>query len=376
MKCLFILGRNPNLSLAEINSYLEKEKNKIVSKELEKNALLLDIQNSLNERTVDFLGGTISIGEVIEEGSWKDLFKKLDKKEIYFGTSNKLNYLIWNFSEDNSYNQVSEYLKERFRKEKLKATEKHLGGFIKTQDGEELKNSRSPNVEEEFFIFGSKKKVYFGKISQKCDYQKIEARDTKKPVRRPELSISPRLAKIMINLSQIKKDEIILDPFCGIGVVLQEALLQGYSVIGLDKDKKAIEGCNQNLSWFNFPKNKYKLFNGDSTYFKFSDKISGIATEPDLGEILKKSPTPNEAKKTLEEFENLMIKVINNFKKNLSSGSKIVFTSPLIRLHTGQRISCNYDKIIRQTGFKIKEGFPINEFREGQIVGRQIFVLQ
>ncbi|VVB79226.1 tRNA (guanine(10)-N2)-dimethyltransferase [uncultured archaeon] len=375
MKYLFILGRNSELSKEEVRAFMEKEENKILFEKKEKNALFLETKNPIKKEVVDFLGGTISIGEVLEEGTWKELFTKLDKKQIYLGESNKLNYLIWNFSEDNSYNQISDYLKARFRSEKLKATEKHASGFIKTQEGEEVRNLRSPNVEEEFFIFGDKNKIYFGKIIQKCDYEKIELRDTKKPVRRPELSISPRLAKILINLSQVKQDETLLDPFCGIGVILQESLLQNISVVGIDRDKKAIDGCKQNLIWFNFDKNKYKILNSDSTKINLAEKFSGIATEPDLGTILKKTPTPNEAKKTLEDFEDLMIKVINNFKKNLKPNSKIVFTSPLIRLHTGKRISCNGERISNATGIKIAPGFPIDEFREGQIVGRQIFVL-
>lgn len=376
MKYLFILGRNPELSKEEIHSFLEREENKIISEIQDKNTLFIETKNTIEQETVNLLGGTISIGEVLEEGNWKELFSKLDKKEIYRGKSNKLNYLIWNFSEDNSYNQISDYLKARFKSEKLKATEKHASGFIKTQEGEEVRNLRSPNVEQEFFIFGDKKKLYFGKITQKCDYEKIELRDTKKPVRRPELSISPRLAKIMINLSQVKPNEKLLDPFCGIGVVLQESLLQNIFVVGIDKDKQAVEGCKQNLAWFNFDKNKYKILNGDSTKINLAENFSGIATEPDLGTILKKSPTPNEAKKTLEDFEDLMINIINNFKKNLNPESKIVFTSPLIKLHTGKRISYNYERILDSTGFNLAEGFPINEFREGQIVGRQIFVLK
>lgn len=374
MKYLFILGRNQKLSKEEVHAFLEKEENKVIFEKQDRNALLIETKDPIKE-IIDRLGGVISIGEVLGEGTWKEMVTELNKKEIYLGESNKLNYLIWNFSEDNSYNQISDYLKKRFRSEKLKATEKHASGFIKTQEGEEVKNLRSPNVEEEFFVFGDEKKIYFGKITQKCDYEKIELRDIKKPIRRPELSISPRLAKIMVNLSQVKQNEKLLDPFCGIGVILQESLLQKISVLGIDRDKNAIEGCKQNLVWFKFDKNKYKIINGDSTKINLAEKFSGIATEPDLGVILKKIPTPGEAKKTLGNFENLMIMVINNFKKNLTPNAKIVFTAPLIRLHTGKRIFCSSERISNATGLKIPQGFPINEFREGQIVGRQIFVL-
>ena len=53
---------------------------------------------------------------------------------------------------------------------------------------------------------------------------------------------------------------------------------------------------------------------------------------------------------------------------------KFVFTSPFIRIGK-KRIGCNYNKILKETGLKLSKGFPIPEFRENQIVGREIFIL-
>jgi tRNA G10 N-methylase Trm11 len=146
-------------------------------------------------------------------------------------------------------------------------------------------------------------------------------------------------------------------------------------VLGIDKDKNAIEGCRKNLSWFGFDKKKYHLISGDSAKISLPEKFSAIVTEPDLGKIFRKTPDPKETRKILNNFENLIINTINNLKENLKSYGKIVFTSPLIKTYDGKRASCNYEKILHQTGFKIKKGFPIKEFRENQIVGREIFVL-
>lgn len=371
MLCLFILGRNPPLSLEEIKSYFARENNKILSQTLDQNALFLELEKPIG-KIIDKFGGVISIGEVLEQGSLNNIIKVLDKKMIYFGESNKLVYVIWNFTEDNSYNQISDYLKQRFRSEKLKATEKNLTGTLKLQSGEEVKNVSSNLIDEEFFIFGDKKNLYFGKITQKSDYESIEKRDMQKPVRREALSISPRLAKIMINLSQVRENEALVDPFCGIGVVLQEALLQNIKVIGIDRDKSAIEGARKNFAWFKFSLNNYQLINSNSSREKIKN-ANGLATEPDFGEILKKLPTKDQANKTLRNFENLMISVINNLKSQISG--KIVFTAPLIKTMDG-RISCNSQKISQMTGLKLANGFPIDEFREEQIVGRQIVVLE
>jgi len=376
MKYLFLLGRNLELSKQEVFSYFENQKNKIISFELLKNALLVDLENLPDKSIIDDFGGVISMGRVFEEGNIKNIFDKIDKRELYFGKNNKLNYVLWDFVSDNSVDEVSDYLKKRFRQEKIKATEKPFSGNVSSQDGENFKKVNSKNIDEEFFIFGNSKNLFFGKILEKYDYEKVELRDMKKPFRRESLAISPRLAKIMINLSQPEKNGKILDPFCGIGVILQEALIKNFNVFGIDKDFEAIQQCKKNMEWFNFQNSRYKIINGDSSKTKINEKISAIVTEPDLGRILKKIPTNNEAVRMLSEFENLIIRVIRNFKDILLPKGKIVFTSPFIKINSGKRISCNFERISEETGLTLAKHFPIDDFRENQIVGRKIIVLE
>ena len=360
MKYLFILGRNPELSIMELKSYFEKEKNKILNENIKENGLLLELEKEIEENLIDKLGGTISIGIVLSK------INELDKINIYNGTKNKFNYCIWQFSKKTD--EVSANIKKRFKSEKLKATEKKIKNLMELQNGEKAQSISSKLINEEYFVHGN----FFGKIIQKNNYEEIEKRDMKKPVRRESLSISPRIAKIMINLSKVKKNETLLDAFCGIGVILEEALTQGIKVIGIDKDKKAISGAKINLKWFKFNKENYKLINEDSSIVEI-EKVSGMCSEPDFGKTLKKIPTKEKAKTTIKTFENLMIKVINNLKNNIDG--KIVFTAPLIRIGK-KRIGCNFERISKQTSLKLKEGFPIPEFRHNQIVGRDIVVLE
>lgn len=360
MKYLFILGRNIELSVAEVKSYMRKTGNEIIESSLKENGFLVELENSIDAGAVDDLGGTISIGVVICN------IKDIDKKEIYFGSENKFNYVVWDFSENTD--DVSEYLKSRFRKEKLKAVHKKMTGNINSQDGEKLRNVSSNLIDEEYFVYEN----YFGRITQKCDYKKIEKEDMEKPVRRESLSISPRLAKILVNLSEVKSGEKIADVFCGIGVVLIEALKQEIKVVGVDRDGKAISGAGENLKWFGFPTENYKLHNDDSSKIKI-ENVSGVASEPDFGEILKKIPTSEKAEAMIKNYENLMIRVLNNVKKSVLPDGKIVFTSPLISVGR-KRIGADLAKLSSATGLKIAKGFPIKEFREGQIVGREVVV--
>ena len=197
-----------------------------------------------------------------------------------------------------------------------------------------------------------------------------------KPVRREELAIPPRLAKIMINLSMAKKWQTLVDPFCGVGVILQEALSQEIKVIGIDKDPQAVEGLRKNISWHKFSRENYQLLNADSSRVKIK-KCEAIVTEPDLGQILKNAPNLPKAKEMLDSYENLMIRVLNNIKGSIEG--RFVFTSPFIKTSADgrtKRIGCNREKILGKTGLRLVSGFPVTEFRENQVVGREIFVLE
>jgi tRNA G10 N-methylase Trm11 len=59
----------------------------------------------------------------------------------------------------------------------------------------------------------------------------------------------PRLAKIMLNLSHCKPGKIFLDPFCGVGTILQEALLIQATVVGIDANSWCIAAAQTNLEW-------------------------------------------------------------------------------------------------------------------------------
>ncbi len=347
IKYLFVLGRNIELSIAEILSYFERVDNKVKNYTKRDNAILIEVNKEIEKDAIEKLGGTLRIGELI-------------KDEICF-SKNKINYVIWDFSD--KVEEIEDYLKDKFKKEKIKAVKKPLTGSISSQEGKKYKIVGSKLIDEEFFVFEEN----FGRMIQRCDYDEIEKRDMKKPVRREELSISPRLAKVMINLSQVKKG-ILVDPFCGIGVVLFEALLQGIPVIGVDVDENALDGAKKNLEWGKFK--DYQIIKSDSRRVEIGN-AEVIATEPDLGQILRKSPTEKEAENTLKNFDKLMMGVLNNLKRKVSG--RIVFTAPYILTRHGRK-SCNIQDITKRTGLKLVEG-PFPEYREKQVVGREIFVL-
>ena len=137
-----------------------------------------------------------------------------------------------------------------------------------------------------------------------------------------------------------------------------------------DKDKNAIKGAQENLDWFGFNPSEYKLIY-DSSKKVVIEGGEVIITEPDLGEILKKVPSKDKAKKILKDFERLLVSVINNLKNKISK--RFVFTSHLIRVEK-KRVGCNMNMILKKTKLRLI-GF-YDDYMENQIIGRRIFVLE
>ncbi len=62
--------------------------------------------------------------------------------------------------------------------------------------------------------------------------------------------LPPKVAQVMVNLSQVGKAEKLLDPFCGSGTILQEAAILGVQHLqGSDISAKAVADTEENLAW-------------------------------------------------------------------------------------------------------------------------------
>ena len=83
------------------------------------------------------------------------------------------------------------------------------------------------------------------------DIDAYAKRDQARPARDAKVGmLPPKLAQILINLcGPLEPGVTVLDPFCGTGVLLQEALLMGYRVYGTDASERMMEYSKKNLGW-------------------------------------------------------------------------------------------------------------------------------
>jgi len=92
------------------------------------------------------------------------------------------------------------------------------------------------------------------------------------------ITLHPKVARALVNLSSIKKQETLLDPFCGTGGILLEAGLLGIHIIGSDIDKKMIDGCRKNLEFYHLK--NFTLFCADiGDISKHISSVDAIVTD-------------------------------------------------------------------------------------------------
>jgi tRNA G10 N-methylase Trm11 len=198
----------------------------------------------------------------------------------------------------------------------------------------------------EICFLAGKGEVYTAKTLTVQDFEDYGRRDYQRPARDEKQGmIPPKVAQIMLNLSGSKTGETILDPFCGIGTIIQEGLLLGFRMIGSDINKMAIKGSEQNLEWF---RNRYKIAPGkygletsDAAKIaglieKSGRKISCVVTEGTLGPIYSSYPKAEDIAKNFKDLESLYKKSFTEFYKFLPSGGRVVICLPAYRKNRDQ----------------------------------------
>lgn len=100
-----------------------------------------------------------------------------------------------------------------------------------------------------FGVLNLKGNWYFGILEEnKGDWH----RHRDKP-RSYSSAINARIAKALVNIaSQGDLDKSLIDPCCGVGTVLIEALYSGYSIRGMDINPKVINDTLENLAYYDY----------------------------------------------------------------------------------------------------------------------------
>lgn len=363
MKYIFILGNNPELSKAEIAAVLPQAKNIAVGK----NFLIVEHTKIDCNKIINRLGGTIKIGIVLsknlEFGPVLGCASAMPEgKRFNFGFS------FYEQKPSNIGMQIKGKLKEQGISSRLVTSrEPALSSVIITKE------------KCHDFLVGP---GFFAMTCAVQDFKDYSRRDFGRPAS-DALSgmLPPKAAKMMLNLAQVETSQIILDPFCGSGTILAEALAMGYKhLIGTDLSEKAISDSLENLEWLT---KELKIKDADWEVEqldarKLSEKMNGatidaIVSEPYLGKPMKGNENEETVKKIIAELEELYLESFAQFKKILKPDGRVVIVIPEWHLH-GKTYQMNLDLRLNKLGFKRLDDGNLVYKREDQKVWRNITI--
>lgn len=255
------------------------------------------------------------------------------------------------------------------------------------------------------------------------DIDAYARRDQARPARDARVGmLPPKLAQILINLcGPLPENATILDPFCGTGVVLQEALLMGYHAYGTDLSERMVEYSKKNLEWliketekrsFEGPserasarvsapspwrpplgtqttsgrratatrpeKNPFSVSLGDATSFQWQPPIDAVACEGYLGKPMSMIPPEIKLKTEQQECSTIVLGFLKNLSTQIKPGTPVVMAVPAWRRENGSYSRLDILDEIEKMGYNVN-----NKTREGllyarteQIVARDIIILR
>jgi tRNA (guanine10-N2)-dimethyltransferase len=228
-------------------------------------------------------------------------------------------------------------------------------------------------------------------IGKTCGVQNIEAlarRDQGRPKRDAKVGmLPPKLALMILNLAgaQYRSDSprTVLDPFCGTGVVLQEALLLGLNSYGTDIDERMVEYTTTNLNWAKQELNLSGLVRvekGDATKYSWEEPLSLVACETYLGPPMTSAPASNELKKIVSDVNFLHKSFLKNIHDQLAEGARLCLAVPAWRINDEIRHLPMVDDLenmgyTRQV-LKHTSNEELIYRRPKQIVARELLILE
>ena len=240
----------------------------------------------------------------------------------------------------------------------------------------------------ELLLVRDGKSTILGQTMFVQDIEAYAARDQVRPARDARVGmLPPKLAQILINLAsgQVSPPgRTVLDPFCGTGVVLQEALLMGYDVIGTDIESRMVDYSQKNLDWlttnYKLQTTNYKLKVADATNHRWPP-FNAIATEAYLGRPLTSLPARTELQTIIQDVNTITKKFLKDLQPQLKPGSLAAIALPAWYLGGNRFAHLPIIDDLTDMGYNVADfkhlgSKPLIYHRPGQVVAREVIVIK
>ncbi|HVP16590.1 MAG TPA: DNA methyltransferase [candidate division Zixibacteria bacterium] len=384
---VFVPGKNWRLSLAELVAYFEARNCGFESCELTSAFFTIKVEGGLGSSVVADMGGIIKVGKVVAivatstvEGAFLRGSKEAQAQvkvclstsgivdEMVEAASGKSVFGVSVYCAERSFHPVSRTI-QRFVGSSLKrelAAQGRKSGFMGFPRGrrepqlshvEVLKKSLVERKAEVLFCIGKEQTVICTTVGVHDPFE-FQKRDIGRPIQRKIFGIPPRLARIMINLASCTQGKLLLDPFCGVGTILQEALLTKARVVGVDVNPWCVEASRKNLEWlkkeYALKEAEYAVLQGDSRRLteRIQQEVDCMATEPDLGPALRHVATTPYAMKIIDKLTPLYSDFLEEAHRRLKKDGRLVLVTPYIKTRSGKPVTMHIEERAVTIGFK------------------------
>ena len=395
MKYIAVLGRLPKISLAEIQAIYDSNA-KLIGPEL----AVFETNKTVS---IDRLGGSIKLGQIFS-GDFRDLAEAINSKK----PEGKITIGVSSYALNSNHKNKKSAVENPVRRKamELKSLLKTLGPNLRVVEsrGPEISSATAfhnhlgekPGAEEVILV-GSE--TYLSLGVQNID--KYRERDQMRPARDAKVGmLPPKLAQILINLGgEIDESKKVLDPFCGTGVVLQEALILGQPVVGSDLNPRMVEYTQKNLDWLLEKKARFfqikpelieqknqflnSIYTGDATDFAWpkASEIGLVACECFLGSPMSKPPVEIKLKDEKQNCKRIILGFLKNLIGQIEDDTPVVIAVPAWLREDGSYSRLSIIDEITDMGYNLIKFQGLSQsdmiyYREGQIVAREIIVLR
>lgn len=264
----------------------------------------------------------------------------------------------------------------------------------------------SANGWELLFIKDSNKTI----VAQTVKVQDIDAytrRDRERPKRDSKVGmLPPKLAQILLNIGSgpIPEtalanicdipadqpiplpilDKTVLDPFCGTGVVLQEALLMGYRAYGTDLEPRMVEYSRANLTWLPtiapLDTTTTPVEVGDATQYQWEEPFDFVACETYLGRPFNNKPHPEVLAQTISDCNKIIKQFLRNIGAQIPSGTRLCLAVPAWQIAPNRfkflpLIDQIEDLGYNRVSFEHIRDQDLIYYRSDQVVARRLIVI-
>jgi len=366
MKYIAVLGRIPKLSVAELESLFD-------SVEPTKDWKLATFK-AQNTPDISRLGGTQKLAVEIPGGYNRviEYLAGLPEGKITLGVSD----FRKNTRAFRAQGEALKLKKILQRSGRSVRVLENKSSVLSTATSHHHQLAEKPNhVEIIFTDFGHYRLTGVQNIT------KYAKRDQARPARDAKVGmLPPKLAQILINLcGDLPKNATILDPFCGTGVVLQEAFLMGYVPYGTDLEPRMVEYSKKNLDWLQCK--NYNIAQGDATTHQWRPPIDAVASEAFLGSPMSQPPAEIKLKQEKMRCREIILGFLKNLAPQIESGTPLTLAISAWLRENGTYSRLNLLDEVEELGYNVKKFINLGPsdllyYREGQIVARDIIVLR